>query len=290
MNCFIALTDYHAFVYRSFNDEFDLVDLRRRHGLFYTLFVFFKLFLRLSLCRESHVLLPHVFNPYSCLLFKVAKKVSFYDEGVAYYNNTATPSRLRARLYVKLAGRKISKGYRLGVDGYLDFLKYVDYKHLYLFYPHALNQTLNKAVGIDSVNWVASARSRCKSNKIILFLDSTNEMVDRYNVPSLLAYIERLAEGDVVFLYKSHPSGRSVIGDFLLKNHRVMELEGDLESFMLSNSVDEVYSLYSSASITAKIIDKNIKVFYFKCFESDFGALERLFFNLGVVEVNDYCQ
>lgn len=294
MRYFLALTNYHYFVYSNYFSEYKLIDLRSK-GLVESLYLVCKVFF----VKNKSVCLPHIFNLYCSLLYRFSKNIIIYDEGIAYYNNTVTPDFYRVRFYMMLAGSKLIKGYSLGKDGYFDFLEYMSVEIVYLFYPNAIEHGKIKKLKVLEI----PVKNKKESNKEVLskrylnkerffiFLDSHPDFVSKFDSGCIVNYLETISRDDTVrFLYKRHPSGISPLGKELLSRMKISEVHGSFEEYLLNNRIDRVYSLYSSASITSKIINEEIDVFYFKCYMGSYDVLEQLFSKLGVVQINDYCR
>ncbi|MCQ4277081.1 hypothetical protein [Stutzerimonas degradans] len=236
---------------------------------------------RVLLDRRSHVVVAHPFNPWCALFIRFAQTVSVLDDGIAYYNNTATPVSWRARLYFFISGPVFRReGRKLGVIGYYDMLKEASIYSYYCICPEFFppDNGLTNIVQLRLPKTTARAASR----NTFVFLDSTSEAVRGYDCESVFGYLaSRFSAGNDDFYFKPHPAGSGAISKKLEGCAWAKRISGSFEEFSEKHELVGLYSFFSSASMYVKMRSDGVKIYCFDNGAPEFNCVRKLMSLLG---------
>lgn len=223
--------------------------------------------------NESHAIVSHPYNLWFSLFIWAGRKASFYDDGVAYYNNSKIPTRMTANIYCILA-RKISPLLceRAQGFGYADILKSAKIEQYYCLYPDVFLEGKDFFDDkITSINLIPSKNAGFDNHEFIypndgvaVFLDSVPEILAHYDSVAIFKYFElKYANSNVQFYYKSHPSKTTSLSILFSKVDWALDIDGSFESFVAERDVLDLYSFYSSASMIARVYSAKTNIYCF---------------------------
>lgn len=222
---------------------------------------FIRVVLTCTFDKNSHVIVPHVFNPYFSVLLKVSKRHSFYDDGIAYYYESKAPSNFLCQAYVMLA-KKSNPQFRikdLGSRSYFDYLAGSNAVNFYCIFPDLVSETRPNKIR------VSLDRAEChREEGDVVYLDTTSDVANKLCMQKVLEELKQAAAlNNGVIYFKEHPAGGSSISSALKIMTWAKELDINYEEYLRSKGVKRMYSVYSSAIFSTHLIYPNAELFCF---------------------------
>ncbi len=279
MKYIVCVTNFHLLVAEAFSKNWSpelyrIIDLRRR-GDTKSWRMWLKgrcsgliMLARCLIDRKSHVVVSHPYNLWFSLFVYVGRKVSLYDDGIAYYNNSMAPSGLVVAFYSALS-KKLSALLSAGV-GYKDILISANIEQYYCLYPELFDgcdscfqEKIIKIVLPDN----ASSSMGDSYESVVVFLDSTPAVLSYYNAVRIFDYFRFKCLGsDLKFYYKPHPSRETSLSAMLADADWACCIDESFECFVTQKNIVAMYSFYSSASIVVRAYSKKAKIY---CLDND---------------------
>lgn len=264
---------------------------RGHDGILDLLFIYFKFIFRIGFDRKSHLIVSHPFNPWVSFLLLFSRKVSFFDDGTAYYNNSKTPIGVFPKIYMLLAFKHFNslKIESLGTDTYLDLIDKSKSKVFYSIFPDLMvNKITNRSISFVKCNLSYERDVDC-DNPFLIFLDSSSEIISLLDHKKIINHLETIANNSISgkLLFKAHPSSRSILSDSLSNCSWAEELNENYECYISKNQIDSLFCIYSSAMISTRIISPKSKIYVYTNDELDirYKELSDLVFHLDVKEI-----
>jgi len=274
MKYIVCVTNFHLLLAGAFSKNwppelYRIIDLRRRgdtkdwriwlkgrcNGLI--------MLARCFIDPKSHAVVSHPYNLWFSLFIYAARKVSLYDDGIAYYNNSMAPSGMTVAFYSALS-KKVSALLRAG-GGYRDILISAHVEQYYCLYPKLFAECdeyfQSKIINIvlpesefDSID--------DSHESVVVFLDSTPAILDYYNAVKVFDYFKLKCLGaQLKFYYKPHPSKETSLSAMLAEADWACCIDDSFESFVTRKNITEMYSFYSSASIVVRAYSSKAKIY-----------------------------
>lgn len=228
--------------------------------------------------KDSHAVIPHPFNPWFSLFTLASRKQSIFDDGIAYYYNAKIPNNLFCKIYL-IISRKLNRSIKASSLKDATFRQYLEScsaTNYYCIYP--------KTASINKVNTInvrpSEAKNKLQGNYII-FLDTHKDVAKRINEDDIVSFLQKLSNSESLqkIYFKPHPRCPSPISEKLRLKPWAQELQVDYESFLDDHKIRQLYSIYSSATLTTKIIQPDSKLYCFTndCLQSAIGQIHELF-------------
>lgn len=274
MKYIVCVTNFHLLLAKAISKNWSpqlyrIIDLRRRGDT-----KDWRVWLRgrcdglimLACClidRKSHVVVSHPYNLWFSLFISVGRKVSLYDDGIAYYNNSMAPSGLTVAFYAALS-KKISVMLKAGV-GYKDILISANIEQYYCLYPKLFSECeiyfQRKIIKIV----LSESEFGCADDSheaVVVFLDSTPAILNYYNAVKIFEYFKyNYSESLLKFYYKPHPSRETSLSAMLAEADWAWCIDDSFEYFVTRKDITEMYSFYSSASLVVRAYSKKAKIY-----------------------------
>ncbi|SCW62843.1 MULTISPECIES: polysialyltransferase family glycosyltransferase [unclassified Pseudomonas] len=274
MKYIVCVTNFHLLLAEAFSKNwppelYSIIDLRRR-GDTKDWRVWLKgrcsgliMLARCLIDRKSHVVVSHPYNLWFSLFIYIGRKVSLYDDGIAYYNNSMAPSGLIATFYSTLS-KKISVLLRAGV-GYRDVLISADIEQYYCLYPKLFAECEDDfKVKITNIALPENEFDSIDGSheSVVVFLDSTPAILSYYDAIKIFEYFKLKCLGSQLkFYYKPHPSRETSLSAMLGEADWACCIDDSFECFVARKNITEMYSFYSSASIVVRAYSKKAKIY-----------------------------
>ncbi|WP_204127009.1 polysialyltransferase family glycosyltransferase [Pseudomonas ogarae] len=274
MKYIVCVTNFHLLLAENFSKNwpaeiYRIIDLRRRgdtkdwrawlkgrcDGL-----------IMLAHClidRKSHVVVSHPYNLWFSLFIYAGRKVSLYDDGIAYYNNSRAPSGLVVAFYSTLS-KKVSDLLRAGV-GYKDILISANIERYYCLYPKLFAEC--ESYFKSKITSIVLPEDEFGSTdgsheSVVVFLDSTPAVLSYYNAVKIFDYFKlKFLGSQLRFYYKPHPSKETLLSAMLAEADWAYCIDGGFECFVMHKNITEMYSFYSSASMVVRAYSKTAKIY-----------------------------
>lgn len=278
MNYIVCVTNFHMVIAKAISlgwcpSSYSIIDLRRRGNISsWRVLVAGRCCAIAKLVRcifdsDSHALVSHPYNLWFSIFIRVSRKTSFYDDGIAYYNNSRVPRGLTPTVYALLS-RKVNPKLNSFEEkfGYADILKTAKIEKYYCLYPELFSNCSDFFVSkIQSINSslseVVKSESKSTVDGVAILLDSMPEVAAHYDALALFKYFElRYSASNVKFYYKPHPAKSTLLSDLFSKASWVQDVDVGFEDFVAENKVLDLYSFYSSASIVARVYSSETKI------------------------------
>lgn len=228
--------------------------------------------------KNSHVIIPHPFNPWFSLFILISKKQSIFDDGIAYYYDAKIPSNLFCVAYLILS-KKLNKNLKLRElkkTTFRDYLESCSATFYYCMYP-----SKSKIESIKKIEIRPEQVFHAGNTKYVIFLDTHKDVAQKINKDGVISFLKKIAlSSDAQKIYfKPHPRSPSAISEELNNKIWAQELKKDYELTLVEQKVDALYSIYSSATLITKIIQPDSKVYCFtnKCLQSVSGQIHEFF-------------
>lgn len=217
---------------------------------------------RVRFDRNSHVFIAHPFSSVTSAFAAWAKRLSFFDDGIAYYAESPLPvgtreERDRRRTRNKVDWAAIAK---LNAPTYTDLLRNTDLVSFHALFPDQISDLEAQVVAIDHVR--AFPRSRPTTDGAPLYLDTRDDSLRGVKPERLFELLHSFATASAsgMLYFKSHPTQVGTVSHMLKKASWAAELSDSLESGVTSAEVDTVISVFSSGSITMRLADPALRV------------------------------
>lgn len=215
------------------------------------------------LTKNSHVIVPHPFNPWFSLFIFASSRQSIFDDGIAYYYDAKIPNTIKCKIYAGIA-KKLNKGIhpkKLTNLTYKEYLETSTAEKYYCLYEHKNSNNLPQQVLVTPKEHLPLHQEE----GYIVFLDSSKEISSKISSATIINTLKHNIESGKIsnIHYKPHPRSLSNTSEKLEKMEWAVRLDGDYEEFINNNRVIALYSIYSSATITTRMIQPSTKVYCF---------------------------
>lgn len=216
--------------------------------------------------KKSHAVIPHPFNPWFALLAFAARKHSIMDDGIAFYYPAPIPDKLVCQIYMILASRMRSASTNTNTNTNTNNLSYSEYlsqcktERYFCFFP---SETLYQHPKTVLLKPKPFQKISTKTH-ITVFLDTAPNIFKLLDQKKVIKYLE-IKSQETHIMVKGHPRHTSIIANALKDKPWATIIDDDYEEILGKYPVSNLYTVYSSATLTNFFLQPETKL---HCFTS----------------------